>query len=81
MVTVRKADYSSCVVLVAIRDFDEEAVVDPVKALLMVWGAPKEINNSNIVLSDQKLVKLLGAIRASATLKTDVLRRSRNGEG
>jgi hypothetical protein len=46
----------------------------------MVWGAPKEINNSNIVLSDKKLVELLGAIRASATLKTDVLRNSRNGE-
>ena len=81
MVTVRKADHSSCVVLVTLRDFDEEAVVDPVKALLMVWGAPKEIDNSNIVLSNQKLVKLLGAIRASATLKTNVLRRSRNGEG
>ena len=81
MVTVRKADHSSCVVLVTLRDFDEEAVVDPVKALLMVWGASKEIDNPNIVLSHEKLVKLLGCIRASATFKTDVLRRSRNGEG
>jgi hypothetical protein len=76
MVTVGKADHSSCVVLVAIRDFDEEAVVDPVKALLMVWGAPKEINNPNIVLSDEKFMKLLWCIGATAPFKTNVLRES-----
>jgi hypothetical protein len=81
MVTVRKADHSSCVVLVALRNFDQETIIDPVEALLMVWSASKEIDNSNIVLSNEKLVKLLGCIRASATFKTDVLRRSRNGEG
>jgi hypothetical protein len=78
---MRKADHSSCVVLVAIWDFNEETIVDPVKALLMVWGAPKEINHPNVVLSDKKLVKLLWRIWAGAALKTDVLRRSRNGEG
>jgi hypothetical protein len=76
MVTVGKADHSSCVVLVPLRDFNEEAIVDPVKALLMVWSASKEIDNPNIGLSDEKLVKLLGCIRGSATLKSDVLRRS-----
>ena len=81
MVTVRKADHSSCVVLVTLRDFDEEAVVDPVKALLVVWGASKEINHPNVVLSHEKLVKLLRGIGASATFKTDVLRKSWNGEG
>jgi hypothetical protein len=67
--------------LVALGDFDEEMIVNPVEALLMVWSAPKEIDNPNIVLSHEKLVKLLGCIRASAPFKTDVLRGSRNGEG
>jgi len=61
--------------LVALGDFDEEMIVNPVESLLMVWSAPKEIDNPNIVLSHEKLVKLLGCIRASATFKTDVLRK------
>jgi hypothetical protein len=47
----------------------------------MIWGASKEINHPNVVLSHEKLVKLLRGIGASTTFKTDVLRRSRNGEG
>jgi hypothetical protein len=42
----------------------------------MVWGASKEINHPNVVLSHEKLVKLLGRIGAGTTLKTDVLRES-----
>jgi hypothetical protein len=76
MVTVREADHSSCIVLVTLGDFDEKTIVDPVETLLMVWGAPKKINNPNIVLSDEKFMKLLWCIGATAPFKTNVLRES-----
>lgn len=67
-VRLRKANHSQRVVLIALRNVDGHVFIEPVVSADDVWHAAEGLEDYIAILSDKKLVELLGRIGCRAVV-------------
>lgn len=61
-VRLRKADHGQRVVLITFRNIDGHVFIEPVVSADDVWHAAEGLEDYIAILSDKKLVELLGGV-------------------